>query len=149
MKGTRSRFARKLAAQEVGGAPFGDAEAVQAVSGGTVALGADYRSVVTTAGSAAEEIVQLPAPTVVGQRKLVVFGAEGNGSDVVRINALSGDQIVREGFAFDGVSGFGEELLANVDLTAPNAAALFEYRGVSGSTDTWHLLYTTGSVSLS
>ncbi len=97
-----------------------------------------YESTVRTGGTAGNEVLQIPVGTKVGQRHLVTFSAEGNASDVVRIND-DGSSSLRSG----GVVGDTPSAITNVDLDTPGEFALFEYEGG----DTWNLLYTDGAIS--
>ena len=64
------------------------ADSVNRTSGASaITLDADvYKHLITTGGTAGNEIVKLPVATEIGQKILIDFAVEGNAADVVRIN---------------------------------------------------------------
>ena len=104
----------------------------------TVADVSVYESQVRSSGSAGNEILQLPAGSFPGARHLVTFAAEGNASDVVRVNAGAGQALRSQGMV-----GETPAAITNLDLDTVGEYGLFEYDG-NGN---WNLLYTTGATS--
>lgn len=99
-----------------------------------------FETRVTSGGTQGNEVVRIPAGTKVGQRHLVTFLAEGDASDVVRINAAAGAALQSQ-----GSTGETPAAATNVDLDTPGEFALLEFQG--GATPTWNILYTTGAIS--
>jgi hypothetical protein len=96
---------------------------------------------VVTSGSAGNEVVRLPLRgEFIGQRLLVTFHAEGNASDVVRLNANASGAL-----ATQSIVGGTPTAPTNVDLDTVGEYALFEY--VGGATPTWNVVYSTGALS--
>lgn len=108
---------------------------------GAVAIVVDpdvYQSRVTSGGTQGNEVVQVPSAAVVGSRHLVTFEAEGDASDVVRVNGGAGVSLQQL-----GLQGETPGAVTNVDLDTPGEFVLLEYQG----NDTWNIIYTDGATS--
>ena len=142
-------FARALAGLKAAilGGIVADSETVVALSGFSTTLDASvYESQVRSSGDGLATVLIPVSGMVLGQRKLVSFVTEVSGADGIRIKAAAGGQLVSEGFSITA-TGYAEGLHTQCDLLSGNDQALYEFRGLSGTTPTWNQIYKTNSAA--